>query len=104
MNNQPAARTSQNRESKHNVWIEERDKALVSGVVEVYSFHENEIVLKVSGASLIISGENLHVGKLVLDEGKLEITGRIDGFSYEGPKLVTSVWDRWRKRKPNAVF
>ena len=83
----------------HHVRIEDREKAYISGVMEVYSFHENEIVLKVASGSLVISGENLHVGKLLLDEGKLDVTGRVDGFYYETPSLGSGVFANWKRRK-----
>ena len=69
----------------HKVMLDQRKQASVSGVNDVCSFHENEIVLKVDGGVMAITGENLHVGKLVLEEGRVDIAGRVDGIHYEQP-------------------
>ena len=83
----------------HHIRIEEREKAYITGVIEVYSFHENEIVLKVDSGSVVITGENLHVGKLVLEEGKLDVTGRVDSIHYEAPSLGSGMFANWKRRK-----
>ena len=71
--------------SPHTVQMDRRKQALITGVTDVSSFHEKEIVLRVDEALMVISGENLHIGRLLLEDGKLEITGRIDAISYEAP-------------------
>ena len=73
------------RKLDHHVTMERRSHAVVTGVNEVCSFHETEIVLKVDSGMMIIDGEGLHVGKLLLDEGKLDVEGKINGLHYEHP-------------------
>ena len=36
-----------------------------------------------SAGTLVVTGENLHIGKLSLDGGELHVDGRIDSVSYE---------------------
>ena len=50
---------------------------------DVDRFDESEIVMRTSGGTLIVTGENLHIGKLRLEGGELHVDGRIDSFSYE---------------------
>ena len=75
--------------SVHNVTMNQRKHAEITGVNDVCSFHENEIVLKVDSGVMIITGEGLHVGKLLLEEGRLDVEGKLDGVHYEQPHSVS---------------
>ena len=59
-------------------------KALLTGVTEVESFDDGQVVLSTHGGRLVITGAGLHVSSLVLEEGKLSLEGTIDGMHYEG--------------------
>ena len=67
----------------HRLELDGREKLTVSGVEDVDRFDESEIVMSTSAGTLIIQGENLHIGKLSLDGGELHVDGRIDGVNYE---------------------
>ena len=41
------------------------------------------IIMSTSVGTLVITGEDLHIGKLSLDGGELHVDGRIDSVSYE---------------------
>lgn len=69
-------------ENPHNVVMESRQKCSVSGVLEVLSFDENEIVMETSRGTLTIGGENLNVEKLSLDIGELTLEGDVDALIY----------------------
>ena len=67
----------------HRLTLEGRGKLVVSGVEEVERFDENEIVMNTSEGALVVTGENLHIGKLSLDGGELHVDGRVEALSYE---------------------
>ena len=67
----------------HRLELVGRERLTVSGVEDVERFDENGIVMSTSAGTLIIQGENLHIGKLSLDGGELHVDGRIDSVSYE---------------------
>ena len=67
----------------HRLTLDGRDKLTVSGVEDVERFDENEIVMNTAEGVLIVSGENLHIGKLSLDGGELHVDGRVDALSYD---------------------
>ena len=67
----------------HRLTLDGRDKLTVSGVEDVERFDENEIVMNTTDGVLIVNGENLHIGKLSLDGGELQVDGRVDALSYE---------------------
>jgi sporulation protein YabP len=59
------------------------ERLTVTGVEDVDRFDETGIVMSTSAGTLVITGENLHIGKLSLDGGELHVDGRIDVVSYE---------------------
>ena len=71
-------------EGAHHVILEGREQLSVSGVEEVESFDDGQVVLSTHGGRLVITGAGLHVSSLVLEEGKLSLEGTIDGMHYEG--------------------
>ena len=69
----------------HSLILEGRAKAMLTGVCAVICFHEREIVLETSEGEIALLGEGLHIERLNLDEGQLEVTGEITGVEYNGP-------------------
>lgn len=67
----------------HRVELMGRDHLVVSGVEDVERFDETGIVMSTSAGTMVVTGENLHIGKLSLDGGELHVDGRIDSVSYE---------------------
>lgn len=67
----------------HNIVMDRRAKLSVSGVTDVASFNEQEVVTETSMGTLIIRGEGLHMEKLSVDSGDVMITGRVDSLEYE---------------------
>ncbi len=69
----------------HHLEVEGREKLTVSGVENVERFDETGIVMSTTAGVLVVTGEDLHIGKLSLDGGELHVDGRIDSISYEEP-------------------
>jgi len=67
----------------HNVVLEGRKKLSLTGVTDVESFNENEVIMAASKWTVIVRGDELHMEKLSVDSGDVIITGRIDGVEYE---------------------
>lgn len=67
----------------HRVELSGREHLIVSGVEDVERFDETGIVMSTTGGTLVVTGEDLHIGKLSLDGGELHVDGRIDSLSYE---------------------
>lgn len=68
---------------RHTVTLERRENAIVTGVTDVISFDEESIIAETEMGVLILHGTNLHVSRLNLDEGDLEVDGEIDNLTYE---------------------
>ena len=67
----------------HRLTLDGRERLTVTGVEDVERFDENMIVMSTSAGTLVVSGENLHIGKLSLDGGELHVDGQIDALQYE---------------------
>ena len=67
----------------HRLELTGREHLLVSGVEDVERFDETGIVMSTSAGMLVVTGENLHIGKLSLEGGELYVDGRIDAVTYE---------------------
>lgn len=59
-----------------------REELRLSGVNDVHSFNEEAIILETELGLLTIGGEDLHIIKLNLDAGELEVKGLINSFVY----------------------
>ena len=67
----------------HRLALIGREHLVISGVEDVERFDENGIVMATSAGTLVITGEELHIGKLSLEGGELHVDGRVDSVSYE---------------------
>lgn len=70
-------------EVPHHLILEGREQLSVSGVEEVESFDEAQIVMYTSKGALIVRGEGLHIEKLSLDGGDLRVEGLVESLTYE---------------------
>jgi len=66
----------------HNFILENRSKLILSGIHEVGSFNDNEIIVYTSHGELRIKGKGLQIINISIETGDMEITGKIDGSSY----------------------
>ena len=69
-------------ENKHRLVIDERTALMAMGVTDVEGFDDTRVMLTGSFGSLDISGEDLKIAALDLEQGKVSISGRIDALAY----------------------
>ena len=67
----------------HRLELMDRAHLTVSGVEDVERFDESGGIMTTSAGTLIVTGEDLHIGKLSLEGGELYVDGRITSISYE---------------------
>nr|WP_302650450.1 sporulation protein YabP [uncultured Agathobaculum sp.] len=72
-----------NREMPHTVILEGREKLSVSGVVDVQSFDEEQVLLETVRGMLVVRGQGLHVERLQLEAGELIVQGEIGLMEYD---------------------
>ncbi len=73
---------SNNGKKPHKLMLTNRRTCTINGVNDVLSFDVNEILLETEQGMLMIKGNELHVSRLSLDKGEVDIDGRIDSFTY----------------------
>jgi sporulation protein YabP len=78
----------------HSVILEDRERLSISGVVEVDSFDERQIIMRTTKGNLILRGNELHIEKLSLETGDLSVTGLITDLCYEETSVSGSLWSR----------
>jgi len=66
----------------HKLMLTNRRTCSISGVTDVLSFDVSEIILETDQGMLMIKGNELHVNRLTLDKGEVDLDGRIDSFTY----------------------
>lgn len=66
----------------HKVSMTNRKSCIINGVKDVLSFDIHEILLETEQGMLMIKGEDLHVNRLTLEKGEVDIEGKIDSFTY----------------------
>ena len=66
----------------HKVLLQNRKSGSFSGIVDVLSFDVGEILLETEMGMLLIKGNDLHVNRLTLEKGEIDIEGRIDSLAY----------------------
>ena len=72
--------------SLHRLMLERQKGGTITGIREVISFDEKEILLNTEEGKLDIKGAALHVKHLDLESGEISLEGRIDSLSYLGRK------------------
>lgn len=73
-------------EVKHNVFIKSRQRMEMTGVSDVTSFDEDEIVVQTGESGVSIEGENLKIEKFNSENGELILNGIINGLFYYSKK------------------
>jgi len=68
--------------TKHTVTMIDRTIISITSVEEVVSFDDTMVTLSIGGKLLNVSGSDLTVTKLSLQEGEVVITGMIDAVVY----------------------
>lgn len=66
----------------HKLVINNRKTSMVTGVLDVLSFDLNEILLETEQGMLMVKGSDMHVNRLSLEKGEVDLSGNIDSVSY----------------------
>lgn len=70
----------------HKIELLSRKSAGLTGVKDVVSFDAAEVLLETIQGTLIIRGDELHVSRLNLEKGEVDVDGRIDSLTYMDQK------------------
>ncbi len=78
----------------HRVVIENRNLLTLTGITRMGSFDEQSVVVYTDYGELHIRGEKLHISKLSLETGEVDIDGEIEALIYTRTNRNTGFWSR----------
>lgn len=67
---------------KHNLEIIKRQSCHITGVVDVKEFEPQEIIIVLEDSILSLKGTDLHVDNLNIDQGELQLSGKVGSLQY----------------------
>ncbi len=68
--------------ASHCLTLENREKLNLTGVSDVDSFNEQEVIAVCSCGELSVKGEMLHIEELNLETGTVSLSGKISSLTY----------------------
>ena len=66
----------------HKLVVNNRKTGLVTGVLDVLSFNLNVILLETEQGMMMVKGTDLHVNRVTLEKGEVDLSGNIDSIAY----------------------
>ena len=66
----------------HKVILNNRQSGSFTGILDVISFDISEILLETELGMLHIKGKDLHVNRLNLEKGEVDIEGAVEAMNY----------------------
>ena len=71
-----------NKLTNQNIIIENREKACITGVIDIHSFDDELVLVQTELGVLTIKGDDLKMNKLSLDNNELIVEGKIIAIAY----------------------
>ena len=75
-------------ELKHDVLIKSRKRMEMTGISDVSSFDDAEIIVQTGNSGVSIEGENLKIERFNSENGELILNGSINGLFYYSKKTT----------------
>ena len=66
----------------HKIMLNNRKTGTISGVLDVISFDVEAVLLETEQGMLHIKGKDLHVNRVNLEKGEVDVEGTMDALSY----------------------
>ena len=87
---------------QHRVILTNRGTCALNGISDILSFDVNEILLETEMGMLMIRGIDLHVNRLSVEKGEVDLAGNIDSLVYSSAEGIAgksgnSFWNRLLK-------
>ena len=79
---------------EHVLTLSGRERLTMSGVEDVTGFDESTVLLTTSLGALSVRGQGLHIEKIDLDAGQLELRGKIVELGYDEPAQSGAFFSR----------
>ncbi len=80
-------------QKNHKLVVNNRKTSFVTGVIDVLSFDLNGILLVTEQGMMMVKGTDLHVNRLSLEKGEVDLSGSIDSVAYSDVQSVVKQQD-----------
>ena len=74
----------------HTLNVSNRKIVTLTGVNDVLSFDAGEVLLDTIDGILMIRGSDLHVRRLTVERGEVDVDGKVDSLTYSEGKGLKS--------------
>ena len=72
----------------HKLILQNRGNASITGVTDVVSFDECQVILDTDQGLLTLKGKGLHVSRLTIEKGEVDVDGTVDSLSYSSNEAL----------------
>ncbi len=79
----------------HRVSMSNRSKLEMTGISDVISFDLTKVLLESDYGVITIKGQNLHVNRLSVEKGELDIDGTIQAIEYSDKDNFSKKGESW---------
>lgn len=77
----------------HSVILEERRRLSITGVTDIDSFDEENVLVYTEAGELMVHGAGIHINRIDVASGELLLEGDITGMEYtDNPPARGGLW------------
>lgn len=82
---------------QQNIIVENRERMHLTGIEDVKSFNEEEMILFTKLGELHIRGSKLHINVFNVDTGEMSIEGCLNALGYKGTSTPKGIMGKLLK-------
>ncbi len=75
---------------QHKLALSGRKSCSLTGIIDAISFDVSEVLMETEMGMLMVKGSDLHVKRLSLEKGEVDLEGRIDSLTYSDHTTLAS--------------
>ena len=72
----------------HKLLLQNRGNVSITGVTDVVSFDESQVILDTDMGLLTLKGKDLHVSRLTIEKGEVDVDGTVDSLAYSSNESI----------------
>ena len=93
MENTISLKQTENKEIlNHQIIINNRNHIAISGISKMLSSNDTMVAMVIKNTKLTLSGKDLHIEKLDVENGTLEASGTVDTLKYNGDGVFKRIF------------
>ena len=85
------------KDKSHTLILENRTRLSIDGIINVVGFDEENLELNSTNGRIFIEGTELKIDELTHEDGKIHISGNVNGIFYKVTKDGSNIFKRMFK-------